>query len=86
MLNWDWFSYFALVAVLCWIAGAWSAFKKSSARMCVYGVRACGVWYIYQLVVAFTGASSSAYDGRNPFVVFVLFAFCRTDYLHKVEI
>lgn len=27
MLNWDWFSYFALVAVLCWIAGAWSAFK-----------------------------------------------------------
>ena len=32
--------------------------------MCVYGVRACGVWYVYRLVVAFTGASSSAYDGH----------------------
>ena len=34
MLNWDWFSYFALVAVLCWIAGAWSAFKGSRLRAC----------------------------------------------------
>ena len=82
MLNWDWFSYFALVAVLCWIAGAWSAFKGSRLRACVCTVLG--------LVVFGTNPLSQFMDQTNPLAEVThkrrLSAFCRTDYLHKVEI
>lgn len=38
MINWDWFIYFAIPSVLCWMAGSWNAFKEARKRACAFTV------------------------------------------------
>lgn len=35
-MNWDYFVYFALVALLLWIVGAWKAFKDTRLQACLF--------------------------------------------------
>ena len=69
-MDWSYFIYFAAPALLCWIGGAWLAYRPSFSKGAV-------AWTVFGLVIF----SALAHDGRDSFMVFFLLAGGGRDHL-----
>ena len=72
-MNWDTFIYFAITSGLCWILGAWYAFRhKRRAALTLSGL---GSALFLVFIIGFwveLERPPSPYHGRNPLVVLLL--------------
>ena len=96
MINWDNFYVFAAVSICLWLIGAVFALRSStrsktaigftSGGIIVLAVFITGLWLFLQRPPLLTGASSSAYDGGNPFVELFLHGHSRTTDLYQMAV
>ena len=81
-MNWDLFGWFATVSLCLWGFGALTAWKGKSMGW-VLGPTLAGllVFYLYPRDVDFIGTSTHAYNGGDPFVVFLFLTIGRYHHL-----
>ena len=62
-MDWSYFIYFAVVAVLLWGVGAWAAWKDKRTEAYVTTVAGLLVFFCFIVSMGITRASATAYDG-----------------------